>query len=104
MDGYDETTYGEAMAGVWLAGVDARRDGDVQPLAAALDLDLGDTGVAQVVTYLFANLEILLEEVGVFALFRVPTRLPIVNISQPEAIRMYFSTHNISLLIPCFLL
>ena len=85
--------------GALLADDDARLRGvdrDLDLVDRALDLDLGDAGALQLVADDAANLEILVQLLGVGPAAE-PVRLPAMHDPEPEADRIDLASHVVPL-------
>ena len=80
-----------------LAADDDARAGGVQHqahlAAGAFDLDLGETGVVELLLDVFTEL-VVLENEGRIVLLAEPAGKPVLGIPQAEPDRMYFLTHG----------
>src|SRR6202034_2209040 len=89
-----------------LASDDDARTRGVNPhdqfVRRALDIDAADAGRFQPVLQLLAQLDVFVQQVGVF-LLREPARLPTLVVAQPKTVRMCFLTQNRLLLLLRFL-
>ncbi len=63
-------------------------------LAAALDLDLGDTGCIQELLQVHADLVILYQEVAYLLIAGIPTGIPVFDDAHAEAVGINFLSHK----------
>src|SRR5262249_55437134 len=83
-------------AGAALADDDAGArcvDVDLGLVGGALDVDVGDAGVRQLILDELLELQVLMEPLGIVLLF-VPPRGPGLDDAQPKSSRMRFLTHG----------
>src|SRR6185503_4632220 len=60
-------------------------DGDAGALGRALDDDLGDAGLGEPLPQDLADVDVLMEHLGVFSAFGVPARIPGPVDAEPQA-------------------
>ena len=71
-------------------------DGDAGALGRTLDDDLGHARLAQPLAQHLADVEVLVQQLGVFAAFGVPARVPGPVDAEPQADRIDLLTHYLS--------
>src|SRR5450631_2673239 len=71
-------------------------DGDARVLGRALDRDLADRGVRELLLQIRADLDVLVQYRRKVLAVRVPLRRPVAINGQAEANRMYFLSHTYS--------
>ena len=69
-------------------------EGDPNTVPGTLDDDPRNSTLLKAALEIAANPEVGMELVGVVALGRIPTRLPVFANGEPETDRMYFLSHN----------
>ena len=74
-----------------------RVDMDLGLAAGALEVNLGDTGVVQPLLDVVAQFQVLVKEVGIVLVLRVPQRRPILDHAEAEPVWMYLLTHSVLL-------
>ena len=67
-------------------------DVDLRLVGGALDLDLRDARVVEALLQEVADLDVLVQQLGVLAPGE-PARVPVLDDAEPEALRMYLLSH-----------